>query len=100
MNNQQRKEFEELAKIKGYGFAWSKEEKCYSDDIGNRLAMFYQAALESPSVRGLASSLKECLEIMEADRASGDCGRWEWSEDSEYTKGMKALAEFEGDSHD
>jgi hypothetical protein len=48
--------------------------------------------LEAEYLR-LRERLEACLDWMEAGRASGDWGFWDWSEGDEYTEGRAALGE-------
>jgi hypothetical protein len=44
----------------------------------------------------LLEALQACAKWMEETRACGDCGNWEWSEDSEYNKALAAIAKAVG----
>ena len=42
-------------------------------------------------------ALEDALNRMEEDRASGDCGNWDWVDGDVYSRGRAALAEIKGE---
>ena len=42
-------------------------------------------------------ALEDALNRMEEDRASGDCGNWDWVDGDVYSRGRATLAEIKGE---
>lgn len=48
-------------------------------------------AAQAAEIERLRGHLTGCLDWMETVRVSDDCGKWDWVEDSEYTRARAEL---------
>ena len=67
--------------------ARADEAHCWASRVDGLTAQLRRLHAQRDALLG---ALKACLDWMEALRACGDAGNWEW-EDDEYTKGRAAI---------